>query len=407
MLKPIPEWRWIKVCLLFFLITSQGWTQTNRLSDSLYLQSKIEWNTKFEGGASANSFAFIKPFVYGGFITPEQIFSEWSQLNPINSAGGFAETELSYRFTNSNKQSFRWSYAEYLTGSITFSRDLFDLVFRGNLNKNMYELSPGQFNLSRFKSLFFETLRYRKSRWTFQFGIGGIMGNRNIQAQLLPNSRLDNTLPEQSLCMYLNARYQSSGINLNNSNQINGFGLGLRAFCETALDSVWKISAGIRNLGLLGWHQNLNVRQWDTLLYWSGISPQSLGSDSIETPWLALSAQPNNSNASYLTPLPAEIHLECVHTNLQGIETIRAGLQYRFIPAYLPLIYTEHYFGKGFVNPSFFLAYGGFSQTQYGFGLRGRYKGCFLEIQGRALQNFIFKNSPLAFHLTTQLCFVF
>jgi hypothetical protein len=393
--------------VLYAIVFFKCFTLPGQTLDSS-VKSQIQWHSHFETGFNSLSARFIKPWIYGGALSSTSIQKESAFFNPVNSGGFFNQHDVTYTLKSKLNKGHEIGTSFVQTGALQFSNDFFQLVFIGNTNNKIYHLAPLHVTLNQFQTLYYTRHDITKSHWQFSFGAGLCFGNRYINATAHSGSAFDNRNAQQDLTLYLNADVLASSLKQKSGfKPENGLGMELNGSIHLTIDSAWHFTTQVQHLGVMRWQRYLYKQQWDTLLYFDGLSFNTGKLEPFNNPLPDISESDVNTVNAFYTILPFFIHSEFSHGNtFQNIDT-RIGLNYLYLSGYKPLFYLTQYFGHRHIQPSATIGYGGFSNTQYGLGLNLQLNSLQFELQSKALQSFIFTTSPFAFQINAQICYVF
>ncbi len=309
----------------------------------------------FASNAITNQLA--KTYFLNGFITDAMKDEVSKKLDDKNRLGGEFSTEL--YFTHKPDSLFGRKDLSWFIGmkninhvSSTFSRDLFEVYFRGNKN---YAGKTADFSDFNYLSLKYQQLLFGLSKFTKKkygtFEAGASIGF-NVGQQLLRIKSDNASLFTEDAGEYLDVNtdveiYRSDSLHKNFAS-FNGFGLSTDLFFKANIKKKHFFFARISNLGFIRWNENSTSLKEDTIFRFNGVDVSSLFDfgDTIRTTITIDSAivQPFLTHRKYQTytlTLPAKI--EVSYMKAIGQHNLRAGIGMAYIlnGDYFPLIHLD------------------------------------------------------------------
>ena len=268
-------------------------------------------------------------------------------------------------------------------GNGTFTDDGYKLAMLGNAQfaGEVAELSKSGFNLYNYK-YFGASLIKDIPLKTGHFRIG-ITANF-LMAQQQASARFDNAwLFTQEFGEYLDLSFggtiQSNGLSNGQYFAANGYGVGADLILQMVRPK-HTFSLELGDMGALFMNSSGRGITLDTMIRFEGIALDLFNTG--DEPFSALSPDSltdmlgvSEDTGSYNAVLPFYVHLRSEHKLADGKYSVFGGIQYRFAPAYFPLIYAGASFNlpKAFaLQPTF--AWGGYGSWNVGFEVRKKFK---------------------------------
>lgn len=252
--------------------------------------------------------------------------------------------------------------------SVSFSRDLYKLVYRGNssLIGDTAELGP---------------LSFQNTSWQ-KFGVGifnkqslnsmtiSLVEGQNYESLIMSESDFYTSPNSDSLSLSYRGDYLRS--DTAKSGLANGSGLGVALDFDYNLplaDHKGVISISLRDFGFVVWNKSSEKISYDSLTTWTGLQVNDIfefATDTVGFPNLRDSLHYDVKKKSFITSLPASVHLRyCRHFNER--DYYEAGLSMWPNKAAVPFVYAgiSHFIGDHFIF-SERLSYGGYSRFGLG-----------------------------------------
>ncbi|MCX6291991.1 MAG: DUF5723 family protein [Bacteroidetes bacterium] len=376
-----------------FLFFSCALTLTAQQADFFSLPSSYSkkinaWSlsTEFYFASDAITNELAKTYYLDGFITDEMKNEVSKNLHDKNRMGGdFSNEFYFYHHPDSllGCRNMNWfiGFKNINHQDASFTRDLFEIYFRGNKN---YAGRQAVFDGFHYQLLKYQQLQVgiaksvRKDSAKFEFG-GGIGFNNGQQLFRIdaPHSGLYTADDGEFLDVTAAAEIHNSDSLHKNFGAFNGFGVSTDLFFRGEIKKKHFFFAQISNLGFIRWNNHSTELKTDSSFRFEGIDvSQVLNFTDTVRSMVAFDstvAQPFLSRRKYhsiTTMLPAKI--EAGYKRIIGESHCTAGLggNYIFNADYFPLVYLDggYYWKNNDLELTF--SYGGY--TTFGAGINYR-----------------------------------
>jgi hypothetical protein len=264
----------------------------------------------------------------------------------------------------------------------SFTRDLFEVYFRGNKNYagTTAELAPFNYRLLKYQQLQFG-LSKSINKDSIRIEMGAAIG-LNIGQQLIDIHSTRADLYTEDIGEYLDV---NANIEIHRSDSaktafgsFNGAGSSVDLFFNETIKKKHFFFARISNLGFIQWNRNSTELTTDSSFRFEGVDVSKLFdfTDTIKSKVTLDSTvtQPFLSRrkySSYTSFLPAKIEFTYLRTVGHRNMKIGAGANYMLSADYLPLVHLDWYYP--FKNNLLVVnvSYGGY--TTFGTGLYFRH----------------------------------
>ena len=267
--------------------------------------------------------------------------------------------------------------------SATWPKDLFELAFKGNAQFAGETAVLGKVNFSyyRYQQLFagFDK-EFESGERKIRLGIG-VSINKGIQYSSVVIEKADffTQIDGEYLELDLEMEYQTSDPKNTTYSDLTGLGLGASAVIEIKGVKGNKISAGLTDLGFIGWDNYSKIYTADDLYTFDGIEILNIldvdstvfshGTiDSIVDSYL-----PGKSRNPVNTFTPSFIYFNYLHHFDQFNLKVITGVQYGLQVNYAPYLYARAIYQ---VSDNLALmpvaAYGGYGSLSIGLGFSVR-----------------------------------
>ncbi len=375
------------VTLILFLLSLNLLFAQNLHNDVKYFDDEkvasVQFNSFGHYGSTVMDLHTSRMFYQGGFFDENLKKESLNRLSDLNYFGG----EYGFQMTYSNPLSTLFDdagfYATYeLAGSagISFSDDLFKLIFQGNSGFVGDTANMGPMEISSFS--------YKK----FGFGLNqddrikmgvGLMSFDSWQRASLKTGYMAVDDNIDSLTVGLDGRFRNG---LNNGNPVGyGFGFDFEVIFplggkNDTLDQT-KLVAGIKNLGLFFSNKGMTTYDLDTNYSFSGFNISSISdfqSSIIGTEALQDSLVPQGVEDRIVDLMPFELYFYSPSRPDGKKLQLVYGFRYRYGAAAMPQVYLG---GDWRPNAktifSNYIHFGGYAMIQWGMSLKksmGRFK---------------------------------
>jgi hypothetical protein len=379
----------------FILISFSGFSQIEIDRNDLYLidqknptyekndslKSLLSFGLRFDLNSDAVTNDFIKGMLYQGFIDDDRKDLVTNRLKEVNRFG--------YEFTGGFTYKYRLKKDITLIAGLNqrqqfnakFTKDIFELIFRGNKQYvgEHAQLSPFDLTYFDYQGLFLGVQKNINSKLILGAGISFLRGGR-YQALKIERGTLytDTAGAYLDFDMKFNLAFSES----KNFFTSNGKGVALN-FNGSYLLGSGQLNFEIRELGFIRW-KDLNFYEGDSTYRYDGANVNDIldFSDSTFTQIKAdkiagdLNISKQKKNITYF--VPATIHLNYLH-HLSDKLSMVAGVKYMLNANYIPRVYFKsiYYLKKNFIiAPS--LAYGGFGRMDFEIGAAKSFRDTFI-----------------------------
>ena len=344
------------VPFFFFVLTLHA-QQSNFLPEQGPEKNSFLITSDFFVASNSITYELAKTYFLKGFITNVMKDRVSKHLEDRNRLGGEFTTEMYFRHkSDSMFGSKNWSWFTGIKNidhvNAVYSRDLFELYFRGNKN---YAGKKADFSGFNYLLLKYQQVQFGLSKLfmndsvTCEFG-GAIGFNAGQQLQRIQSEKSDLFTEETGEYLDVNANVElhTSDSLHKDFGSFNGFGMSTDLFFRETFNKKLFFFIRISNLGFILWNSRSAEIKADTSFRFEGIEVNDLFSfaDSVKSTIAVDSSfvQPFLTNRKYHTYtlfLPAKIELS--YKQLVGHEHMRAGLgMIYFLHAdYLPQLHMD------------------------------------------------------------------
>jgi hypothetical protein len=372
----------------FFLVFSMfGYAQAPTIMllspDSTYKDRDglIQMSAEAMLGSNVLDNLFIKKSLLGGHLENSHLNSLNGNLHQQNRAGFIGSGGLQFlNFRDTLFNHPHWGLRVDVNtnyhASANFSRDLFTTVYRGNAS-------------FRNDTAVIAPIDYQYQSWQ-KFGLG-IFNKHNLSSITLSlvEGQSFQSLQVSEASLYTSqlgdsiiVNYRGDYVRSDSSKfgWANGSGLGAALDLDYNLplaDNLGFISVSLHDIGFVVWNKMSQKFSFDSLSTWTGVQVSDvfqLTTDTLDLPNLRDSLHFTSSKKSFVSPLPASIHLRyCRYFTSRDF--YEAGLSMWPGKAALPLVYAglSHFVGKHFVF-SERISFGGYGR--FGVGVEMQWMPC-------------------------------
>lgn len=305
-----------------------------------------------EAKASFNSnifdLGFLRKFYVGGNISDQQIDKMSSKLRDMNHSGFYARAGIqAFSFSDSvfgiaNLGLMARFSTEY-DGQLSFSRDLFDVVFKGNANflNRDAALGPMFMQFLTFQKIglgVFDKRNY--SGVSLSLVNGEKYGKLQIDESTLYTSALGDSLHLTYLGELWRSDTSRSGFGV-----LSGAGLSIDANINLPMaNNKGFISLAISNIGFISWTDGFERMEFDSSVAWTGfeiadvfdLSTDTIGFDQIED-----TIEYEVTKAARTTGLPSRVDLRILR-RIGERDFYEAGLMLQPNRSSLPLVHLSY-----------------------------------------------------------------
>jgi hypothetical protein len=267
-------------------------------------------------GGSQMDMAFYDRMVRGGRMSNEYLQELDDKANFLNRAGAHGSAGISFwnmRDTLFNKP--HWGLRIHANtnahASLSYSEDLFHLVFRGNGDRggDTLQLGPlsGEFqSWQKFGVGIFDKKTF--SGVNLSFVSGSALQSIGVQSSSLYTSPSGDSLALQYRGDYWRSDTLKNGF-------ANGAGIGMAIDADYNLPleaNRAMISLSVRDFGFVRWNQNVEHYAFDSTTVWKGLNTENifdLATDTLGFPNLEDSLHFDRTNGQITTMLPMSMHV--------------------------------------------------------------------------------------------------
>ena len=374
-----------KLVYILLLITSPIFSQntgSNQLfeyADTNSMVLNIYANGNY--GSSIFNNQFMDVFRFGGFIDNEMKDEALSNSKRINYVGG--EGSFGVSFSDPIHKLFgNWGYyvdiSANASGAVQFTDDLYELAFYGNKSNAGDTSFMGQ---TGFHSRSFKKFAAGIDNNKLKIGLSYLSFSNYNQGLVQSGYTYTDSLGS-------NISLDINGSQVQSNNALKHIGSGFAVDFEYRLsqeliakDSSHSKSTtiiiGIKNIGIYVSQKNSILTTVDTTYNYSGFNVSSIssfGNSIINQQELTDSIRLISDTSRFVGLLPFEIYFYKPPTYLKKWEIIY-GFRYKIQSSYRAFLYLGgnlHLASK--MNISSYLAYGGYSNLQFGLALNKRFK---------------------------------
>ena len=346
-------------------------------------KNSIVITSDFYYASNAVTNELLKTYYLNGFITDEMKDDVSKNLSDKNRLGGDFSTEFYYSYKPDSM--FGCDNTGWFIGlkninhlNAGFTRDLFEVYFRGNKN---YEGKKADFSDLNYMSLQYQQLQFglskkiRKDSATYEahaaFGF-------NMGQQLLRIKTSKSDLYTADIGEYLDVNV---AVEIHNSDSLhkklgsfNGFGFSTDLFFSAAIKNKHFFSVSVSNLGFIRWNNQSTELKVDSSFRFNGVDVSTLldFSDTVVSTISIDSTlkQPFLSKRkynSYTLFLPAKIEVQYMcKTKNQNLDA-GIGVNYMLNADYFPEVYVQADYKRNHNRVVLKVSYGGY--TTFGTGI--------------------------------------
>jgi len=344
-------------------------------------EQSIEFAGDFFISSNAISNTFIKEFYNGNFLTEELKLDVSEKLISKNRLGGAFKSGLTYSYHSlegKNKPIVSFSFFDRHHLNMSFSDDLFDLVFFGN---KIFAGDTAKVGNFRFNNLHYEQLRFGWkwggdfSHGSYGFAFSLLSGDQNQYIDGNSSGLFTSANGSYLAFPLTMSVYQTDTAQTKYFSQ-TGMGMSVDLFYEMPY-VVWnkpgRITFAANDLGFIGWNNNSLHYEVDSFYYFSGIEVEDLVH--LDTNALAPSNTENiiNRNADiskekYSTRIPCtiDIHTRSYYGNQISFEK---GIILMLNTSAKPYYFAKLHFllgRKKVFDLSYTFGYGGYGKFNAG-----------------------------------------
>lgn len=336
-------------------------------------------------GSNALDNLFMRKMMLGGHIESQHIDDLMGRLQDQNRAGFFGQAALElYNFRDTIFKNPDWglsaSFNTNYHAGLSFSKNLFNTVFRGNKQfaGDTISIGPMAVQFQAWQKLGLGIF----SKRTLSGVTLSLVEGQAYHSMIFTDASLYTSQNGDSLSLSYNGEYIRS--DENRRGWANGSGAGVAIDFDYNLplsDKSGLISISLRDIGFVVWNESTERMRFDSVTTWQGLDIDDvfdLASDTLEFPQLSDSIFRKSERRNFITSLPASIHVRMIKF-LNEMNFYEAGLSIWPSRAALPMIYggMSHYLGDHFIF-SERISFGGFGRFGIGAEMQWMPKGTWL-----------------------------
>ena len=412
--------------VLALFLASQVYSQS-RLSIGDYYNDSSKMTLGILGEYDVNSTALTNELYYkilnGSFIEVETKDRVNKRLSEFNKAGfdlnyGLFFSQRVDSLFGKEKKGFHYfvKIANREHANIVFTEDFLRVAMYGNAQYagDTAKMGSSEFNLLRYQQIQVGIVNSFRETSKYGIGISFIKGEQFLNEKI---SRANLYTSPSGDHVELDVKYSitQSDTSRRGFGAMHGWGVSTDLFYhlsysifqgkanedESATEGInesdWSgyMRIEVSDLGFISWNDKSVRHEIDTMYEFDGIVLQNILQldDSILEPIvdsLKEAYEPNSSNSSYTTVLPALFHLSLYQENSTGFY-ISLGTIFRIFANYSPFIYiTAGHTIKEKFRLGGSLEFGGYGKVNLGFQAQADFSGFKIGLGTHSLDGFIF-----------------
>lgn len=332
-------------------------------------------------GANNVDLAFLKKNIYGGHIEDATLNKLASGSALLNRAGFAASVGLDfYNFSDTLFGRPNWGLrvgaSSNYHASLTYSRDLFKAVYRGNAQfaGDTAQLGPFAGDYQAWQKFSFGLFN-KKSLTSVSLSL---IAGESFSSLIMQGARLQTTTLGDTVSLSYTGDYLRS--DTLKSGWANGSGLGACFDADYNLpiaDNQGFISIALRDVGFVVWNKQSEQFTFDSLTTWTGVDADNifdLTTDTLDLPNLRDSLNYDVRKKSFIAPLPMSLHVR-FSKFFTTTDYYELGVSIWPNRAAIPLVYVgmSHFIGKNFIF-SEKVSFGGYGT--WGIGAEMQWRPC-------------------------------
>lgn len=365
------------IAVFSFCSWAQGISKAEWLLEKTKVDTSYSHSVWFSGDFRQNSNGipndFLMKFVFPSFIDESTKNNASERLNNSNKLGLTLQSETGYstRLKKDSKTLLNVSYGYFDYSAVRFSRDFFQLVFRGN---KIFEGKTAQLENSELEIHSFQTINIgltkesesKAVRYGAELGLAN--GFRN-QSLVLSRGSLFTGLSGDELLLDVKGDYVFN----EKGRLVNGNGFVLGGWVALNKNEKHQLFFGVKNLGFMRWN-NLSRYRKDSTYQFNGLEVgeifnpnENIVSNSNSTTIQGL-LRLRKERTSFVKLLPFDLNLNYSYS-LSPKTQLYSGVDYFHLVAYAPRVFggVSHRVNQLKLHSS--LSFGGFGRLDYLFGL--------------------------------------
>ncbi|MCB0401295.1 MAG: hypothetical protein KDD41_04380 [Flavobacteriales bacterium] len=345
----------------------------------------VDFQGFYTYGSSVMDNQFMNKFLFGGTIDRADKDRQYGRLSGSNRLGAdfnfkvTAEIPFDTVFGKPN--------LSLLVGvesvdhiDAVFGEELFRLTFDGNKQFAGQTIDIGNTNYNQYRyqylSLGFINHKFfDEGRMAREGVIVNLIKGQEHQAITVPEGSLYTEELGREIALDINYVYNATDTANKGWKAFTGWGISTDLFTEFYLRNGAKIYMGVEDLGFIFWNKQSLEMATDSLYSFSGITIDNIFDlndtilDKISKDSIVNSVATRNIKDDYSIALPTAIQLKYTKV-LNEKWKINAGLYYKILSNYFPLIYSNaYYYVNDKLSVKIQMAYGGYGTIHSGMAI--------------------------------------
>ncbi len=379
------------LCVFFLVIGQQLAAQIPLMyllsADSAYKQSNGFMQISGDGlmGSNALDNSFFKKSIFGGHLENGHLDKLQSVMKDQNRAGFIASVSLeiyNMRDTIFNRPQWgiRAGFSTNYHGAMSFSKDLYSVIYRGNaaFMNDTAMLGPLNYQFQAWQKMGFGIFnKHNLSSLTLS-----LVEGQKLQSLIVSEAGLYTSMNGDSLALSYRGDLLRS--DRARSGLANGSGIGAALDLDYNLpleEHNGVISISLRDFGFVAWNRMSEKITYDSITSWTGVNVHDvfqMTSDSLDLPGLKDSLNYSTQFKRVLMPLPASVHLRYSRF-FSAKNFYEAGISIWPNKAAVPLVYAglSHFISEHFLL-SEKVSFGGYGRFGIGAEVQWMPRGAWL-----------------------------
>jgi len=315
--------------IIFFACSIVAQAQLERafsLQEFYPFRKNISLSADYYFGSTAITNKFFNYYYLGKFIDTELKNDVSSRLNDNNNrlgAGAHASLMYTYKIKEDSaaKNIYFVGIGTRHFAETNFSRDLFELYFRGNKS---FEGESADFNNFRFRLMEYDKITWGKlmvspvdsSKLSFGYSASALLGQRYNDIKL--NGSIYTASHGEYLDVMANGNMHATDSAHTSLASLNGYGASVDFYFHYPLSKSTSLHLLVSDLGFINWNNKTSVIAVDTTYHFEGVEVNDLfdftdtvlGSSSLTDSAQVNAFLTRHTKEKYSTILPVRASLE-------------------------------------------------------------------------------------------------